>query len=128
MEISKWLTLCGDRRNTRIVMRKLYQREWFGIDFSSFANLDPRNIADGSFYDKFYDKFYRNFSSYDELPQEWRLSKKQVADFILSQTNNNDRLLSIGCGNGYIEYLLWREGRNIIAVEPSLKSTRFLEQ
>lgn len=109
-------------------MRKLYQREWFGIDFKSFANIDSKNVADGSFYDKFYDELYRRFSSYDGLPQEWRLSKKQVADFILSQTNNNDRLLSIGCGNGYIEYLLWREGRNITAVEPSLKSTKFLEQ
>jgi hypothetical protein len=38
------------------------------------------------------------------------------------------RLLSIGSGNGYIEYLLWKEGRIITSVEPSRKSTRFLEQ
>jgi hypothetical protein len=29
-------------------MRKLYQKEWFGIDFKSFSVLDPKNIAGAS--------------------------------------------------------------------------------
>jgi LPS O-antigen subunit length determinant protein (WzzB/FepE family) len=73
-------------------MRKFYQKEWFGIDFESFAELDHKKIADASFYDKFYDEFYRQFSSYEELPEDWKFSKKQVADLILKQTNKNDRL------------------------------------
>jgi SAM-dependent methyltransferase len=109
-------------------MQKLFQKEWFGIDFKSIVKLDSKKIADSFFYDKFYDEFYKRFSSYEELPEDWKLSKKQVADFILKQTIKSDRLLSIGCGNGYIEFLLWKEGKNIIAVEPSQKSIKFLEQ
>ncbi len=109
-------------------MKKLYQKEWFGINFKSFAKLNAMKMADTSFYDKFYDEFYRKFSSYEELFQDWKKSKKIVADFILNQTNNDNRLLSIGCGNGYIEYLLWKEGRNITAIEPSVPATNFLRQ
>lgn len=110
------------------IMRKLYQKNWFNIDFKSFAKLDSKKIADVSFYDKFYDEFYKKFKSYDELPESWRESKKLVADLILKQTDITERLLSIGCGSGYVEYLIRKEGRNITAIEPSIRATRFLKQ
>ncbi len=53
-------------------MKKLYQKEWFGINFKSFAKLNEMKMADTSFYDKFYDEFYRKFSSYEELFQDWK--------------------------------------------------------
>lgn len=109
-------------------MRKFYQEEWFGIKFKSFVKLGSSRIADKSFYDKFYDEFYKRYKSYEELPGVWRNSKKAVADLILGQTFPNEKILSIGCGIGYVEYLLRKEGRNITAIEPSLEATRFLEQ
>jgi len=33
-------------------MRKIYQQEWFGIDFKSFAVLDSKNVATASFLTK----------------------------------------------------------------------------
>ncbi len=109
-------------------MRKLYQKEWFGIDFNSFTEFDSKNVADVVFYDRFYDEFYNKYASFDELPEKWKTYKKVVADLILQSTNSNERILSIGCGNGYIEYLLWKEGRDITAIEPSAKASYFLKQ
>ena len=109
-------------------MRKFYQQEWFGIDFKPFVKLDAGRVADKSFYDKFYDEFYKRYKSYEELPESWRDSKKAVADFVLRQSDPSERILSIGCGSGYVEYLLRKEGKNITAIEPSLEATRFLEQ
>ena len=109
-------------------MRRFYQKEWFGIDFKSFTQLDSRNIADVAFYDKFYDEFYKRFSSYDDLPPGWRAEKDIIVNFLQQQTNPGDRLLSIGCGNGFIEYLLRKCGRKIVAIEPSQKATRFLTE
>ena len=92
-------------------MRKFYQQEWFGIDFKSFVKLDSGRVADKSFYDKFYDEFYKRYKSYEELPESWRNSKKAVADLILGHSFPDEKILSIGCGSGYVEYLLRKEGR-----------------
>lgn len=80
------------------------------------------------FYGKLYDEFYKKYKSYDELPESWRNSKKAVADLVLELTTHGEKLLSIGCGNGYVEYLLRKEGRNITAIEPSIKAVVFLKQ
>jgi len=90
-------------------MRKFYQQEWFGIDFKSFVKLDSGRVADKSFYDKFYDEFYKRYKSYEELPEVWRKDKRLAADFILRQPDPSERILSIGCGSGYVEYLLRKE-------------------
>ncbi len=49
-----------------------------------------------------------------------------IARFILQQTRDGDRLLSIGCGNGYVEFLLSQHARNVIAIEPSVQATQLL--
>ncbi len=87
-------------------MRRTWQKEWLGIDFKSFAALNSKKIADVFFYDKFYEEFYKKFSFYEEFPLDWKQQKRLIANFILEQTNDEDKILSIGCGNGYIEYLL----------------------
>ena len=98
-------------------MRRIYETEWFGIKFNSFANLNRRQIADASFYDKLYQQFNNKFSKYADLPLAWKVSKSKVADFLLQRTKKEDLLLSIGSGIGYIEYLLEQAGREIIATE-----------
>ncbi|MDO8140628.1 MAG: hypothetical protein Q6358_03940 [Candidatus Brocadiales bacterium] len=86
-------------------MRKFYQEEWFGIKFKSFVKLDSSRVADKSFYDE----FYKRYKSYEELPEVWRKGEKLVADFILRQPDSFERIMSLGCGSGYVEYLLRKE-------------------
>lgn len=109
-------------------MKRFYQTEWFGIPFDDFADTDYIKIADAEFYDKFYQEFYKRFSSYDDLPDSWLKEKKMIADFILCQSNTDDRLLSIGCGIGYIENQIKKAGRNIAAIEPSKMAVGFLKK
>jgi hypothetical protein len=106
----------------------MYEKEWFGIEFDSFTKPDPRRLADASFYDRFYAQFYGKFFSYDDLPEDWRTRKREISELIFQRTDEKQHLLSIGCGNGYIEWLLDRTGRNVVAVEPSETATRFLKQ
>lgn len=107
-------------------MRRLYQNAWLGIDFRKLFALDSKKIADAHFYDKFYRELFRRYSTYDEFPADWRRNKTAVADFILSETNPQDRLLSIGCGSGYVEFLLSEAHRDVTAIEPSHEATRLL--
>lgn len=109
-------------------MKKLYQKEWFGIPFKSFSALDSKRIAGGSFYDKFYNEFYRKFNAYADLPSEWKEKKGLIAEFLLGQTEPQTRILSVGCGIGYIENILKNQNRDITVIEPSLRATGFLEQ
>lgn len=108
-------------------MERMYEKEWFGIPFSRFARLDPKEMAGISFYDKFYDEFYKKFSSYDDLPLAYRQKKGAIADFLVRQMKGGARNLSVGCGIGYIESVISMQGRNVVAIEPSVKASRFLK-
>jgi len=81
----------------------------FSLRENQLQNLGSSRVADKSFYDKFCDEFYKRYKSYEELPEVWRNSKKAVADLILGQTFPDGKILSIGCGSGYVEYLLRKE-------------------
>ena len=35
-------------------MKKIYQRDWFGINFSDFFQMDNNSIADEKFFIKFF--------------------------------------------------------------------------
>jgi SAM-dependent methyltransferase len=83
-------------------------------------------VANGRFYDAFYREFNKRYARWEDLPESWRASKKIVADFIGQQTRDGDRLLSIGCGNGYVEFLLAQRVRRVVAIEPSAHATRML--
>lgn len=84
-------------------MIKFWQINWFDIEFSSFATLNPNRLADEEFYDKFYKEFFNKFNSYDDLPSRWKQDKKVLADFIFEQIKEKQKVLSIGCGSGFIE-------------------------
>jgi len=88
-------------------MKKLFQTEWHGIKFSSFAVLNQKEIATVDFYKSFYSVLFNKYNDYSELDESWRESKAMIARFITNQFQlNNKKIGSIGCGIGYVEYLL----------------------
>jgi len=95
-------------------MRRLYQKEWQGIQFDEFASLSSKQLADGQFYGKFYEAFFDRYRSWDDIDHAWRDQKKLVADFlcrlILNGKSGGGRSLSVGCGLGYIEHCLLESG------------------
>ena len=110
-------------------MRKFYQREWFGIQFSSFAKMNSSVQAGEEFYRKFYTEFFKKFNSYDDLPEDWKKHKKSLANYIFTQIEDKTNVLSIGCGNGFIENELskmkWMG--NLTAIEPSTDTSSWLK-
>ena len=117
-------------------MQKIWQREWFGIFFDEFAKLDADKIADSEFYSEFYKQFYERYQSYAELDSEWLRSKATVAEdlFKLIKMNDAHTILSIGCGIGYIEQVLWELSvkenyfLSLTALEPAENSTKWLPE
>ena len=86
-------------------MQKIWQTEWFNIKFNEFTDLNPDKIADSEFYKKFYELFFKKYQSYDDIDDNWKIQKKNVALDIYSNIKKNESysILSIGCGIGYIE-------------------------
>lgn len=86
---------------------KLFESEWFGIDFKE-AGLQPTptKLADSKFYDGFYNRFFSKFPNYDALPADYRKSKLEVGRLILEDVAPKAKVLSVGCGNGIIESTL----------------------
>jgi hypothetical protein len=109
-------------------MRRIYQSEWQGISFETFAKPDPRRVADRQFYVDFYEAFFRKYKSWEELDHKWMVHKESVAEHILARTQGADSILSIGCGLGVIERQLLTEGRGSLEVtEVSEAPLRWLE-
>lgn len=84
-------------------MRRFYQTEWQNIQFVSFADLSYFKLANAAFYSAFYKKFFEQYSSYDSLPASWQAQKKMWAECIASSTYFGGKVLSVGCGLGYVE-------------------------
>lgn len=110
-------------------MIKFWQKNWFDIEFSTFAKLHSEKQANEIFYDSFYSEFFNKFSSYDELPETWKKDKKILVQFIFEHIVDRNIILSIGCGNGFIENELSKmkwEGR-LVAIEPSQNASKWLK-
>tara|TARA_X000000368_G_scaffold408894_1_gene390106 strand:- start:743 stop:1465 length:723 start_codon:yes stop_codon:yes gene_type:complete len=110
-------------------MKKIYQNEWFDIKFSDLGiELSKKEVASVEFYSAFYRKFYQIYSSYSDLPKNWLSIKNEVAIHINNNLGDKRNILSIGCGNGYIENKLIENNKslNIIAIEPSIDSSHLL--
>lgn len=113
-------------------MRKLYQTEWFGIEFTEFAQLSKQHLADSQFYALFYERFRNRYRTYDALPEAWRRGKDAVATHLADVLEGSRRILSIGSGIGYVETRLaqiladrgCREVK-IVALEPGAIATYF---
>ncbi len=112
-------------------MRKMYQREWFGIGFSSFTTPSTRALAAPDFYERFYEAFFKRYQSWQDLDPIWRDQKRSIAQFIFEQVKFGDAVLSIGCGLGWIEHcLLEMNGLTIRleATEVAPSSLRWIEK
>ena len=114
-------------------MRKIYQKEWFGIKFSSLdIDLSRESIAGINFYSIFYKEFFRIYHDYSDLPKEWRTLKDEIVNHIskLLSKNSNSKVLSIGCGAGYVENQLCSNDKSldILAIEPGVDMTQWIDK
>jgi len=84
----------------------MYQKEWLGIGFGDFAEVTPSKLADSEFYNRFYKELFRRYKSYEELNTNWRKKKEEIVEWIANRISKSARILSFGCGLGYMEYLM----------------------
>jgi len=111
-------------------LRKIYQKDWFNIDFISLpVRISSKEIAGADFYTAFYKEFYEKYNGYDELPQFWIKLKNELVEH-LSTLSVDKKILSIGCGNGYIEYKLLEANipSSIVAIEPGNISSKWIDK
>jgi len=96
-------------------MKSMYQTEWQGIQFTDFANkISTTELAGAEFYNAFYRELFRRYGGYDELDVSWLRNKQELAEWIAKRTPEGSRILSVGCGLGYMERCLHRDhGQNI---------------
>lgn len=95
-------------------MRKFYQSEWQNIAFSGFHPMSSSTLAGPEFYDAFYHAFFEKYPNYDALDAGWRQSKDKIVDWLAAALPDGARVLSVGCGLGYMEQRLWRlHGKHI---------------
>jgi len=95
-------------------MKRMYQTEWLGIQFTDFTNPSTTALAGSDFYNAFYRELFRRYGGYDELDVIWRRNKEELAEWIAKRVPAGCRVLSVGCGLGYIELCLHRaHGQNI---------------
>ena len=110
-------------------MRKIWVKEWFGINLSNCFELQDDRLADTKAYKKFYQIFYERFSDFDDLPLKYQKEKTEIAKdiYTLFESLNSKNVLSIGSGIGYIEKRIYELSKkiNITAIEPSIEINRF---
>lgn len=112
-------------------MRPFYQTEWQDIPFSSFTEMSNEKLADSAFYDAFYRAVFQKYFGYEALDPGWRRAKDEIADWLAAFCADGIRVLSVGCGLGYIEQRLWHEhgGRIDLHVQDyASESLRWLRQ
>lgn len=90
-------------------MRAYYQTEWQNIHFSSFAETSSKNLAGSAFYDAFYCVLFQKYAGYEMLDADWRRNKDEITDWLAASLPDGARVLSVGCGLGYMEQRLWLE-------------------
>ena len=78
-----------------------------GIPFSDLRVPTSINqLPTADFYSAFYDELFRRYDNFEALPGEWRKNKTQTAKAISGKIPRNSRVLSFGCGLGYVEHQL----------------------
>lgn len=114
-------------------MRALFQAEWQGIPFSSFAEIEisSKNLPGPEFYDAFYRALFQKYGSYETLDADWRRKKDEVMDWLVKTVRDGARVLSMGCGLGYVEQRLYREHGDRIEIhvqDYACQALRWLRQ
>jgi hypothetical protein len=95
-------------------MKRMYQTEWQGIKFADFAKLSKTDLPGAEFYDAFYSELFRRYAGFEELDVNWRRNKGELADWIAMRAPAGSRVLSVGCGIGYMENRIHQKhGRDI---------------
>jgi ubiquinone/menaquinone biosynthesis C-methylase UbiE len=89
-------------------MKPLYQTEWQNIPFSSFTKLSSKTLPGPKFYNAFYRAVIEKYQNYEALDADWRRNKSDLADWLAEQFHEGARVLSVGCGLGYMESRLWQ--------------------
>ncbi|MCR4665934.1 MAG: class I SAM-dependent methyltransferase [Desulfovibrio sp.] len=97
-------------------MRRFYQESWQGIPFTTISHLSFFHLAGSKFYSTFYEELFARYSSWEALPEDWRANKRAIAAWLCERIKNRladrgrgsepFRVLSIGCGVGYMEKIL----------------------
>ena len=95
-------------------MKRLYQKQWHGIPFSSFTEISSKKLADSEFYDKYYREFFKKYNDFNEIDQWWQDLKNHAANWLSKKFPEGSCVLSVGCGLGYIEQKIWKEQQNKI--------------
>jgi hypothetical protein len=91
-------------------MRPFWQTEWQNIRFSDIVRTSETELAGAEFYNAFYRELFNRYASYDALDEKWRRTKREMAEWIRAQLPGHARVLSIGCGLGFTETCLHRDG------------------
>ena len=89
-------------------MERFYQTEWHGIKFNDVTLVSSQKLASSDFYNSFYAAFFKKYFNYEELDPSWRQSKDEIADWISNQVKPGFKVLSVGCGLGYIEAKMYK--------------------
>ena len=86
---------------------RFWQNEWQGIPFSDLrAPTSINQLPTADFYSAFYAELFRRYDNFEALPGEWRKNKTETAKAISGKIPRNSRVLSFGCGLGYVEHQL----------------------
>ena len=112
-------------------MKKQYQKSWHEINFTDFFDPNQKKVSDVDFYESFYEKFLKVYSSYEDLPASYIENKMPTIKFLCNKISNKKNILSIGCGLGIIENLIFKELKEapkIIGVEPSNTALTWIQE
>ena len=96
-------------------MRKwIWIFDWQGITFSELGvKLNFFNRASSEFYSKFYKELFSRYTGYENLPKSWRQEKFDTALEISKLVEDEQAILSIGCGLGFVE-------KSLVDINPTL--------
>ena len=83
-------------------------------------------LPSSEFYDAFYYILFEKYPNYQALDAGWRRNEYELADWLASLLPDKVRVLSIGCGLGYMEQRLWRQHGSRIDLNVQDYSSRAL--
>jgi ubiquinone/menaquinone biosynthesis C-methylase UbiE len=100
-------------------MKRFFQTEWQCIRFSDIAITSTTELAGAEFYNAFYSALFKKYQHYDDLDLKWRQVKREAVDLIVSLVKPGAKILSVGCGLGYMEFCIQREYGNTFELHVS---------
>ena len=85
------------------------QTNWLGIDFAELGvELDPSRTPDSNFYKAFYLALTQKYADYESLPVAWKSVKLGDSLQLANLISKPEKILSYGCGVGFLESELRR--------------------